>query len=445
MEYKVNLYFSCDFESENKKKSKTYIESLLCNNDKESKCMFRYSSPIFSANKFSIGKSKINFDKDSGNNTTEKDNVTNKLNVGNDNQKEKRLLYKCERRVIWDIFDSCNMLDYIDNTIRLKFTVSHYLYPYGIGLHALLNESEINSILEIIRTYFIPFSKDKANEKRENLEWIIYDKPLIVIEPYKHQSISNEMNIHSDFCPLSYPEMKVAATNDVVAFLRPRDENSCELDSVLAIFIVLRNLSYNARLKSKQLAPQYKMNRTKKKETVNQIHMSCAVFDEIDNPNIFYTEKEQILYRELRNKLGVQELKNQICAARESVDFWFDQTVGNKADKINDTLFITGYIGLLLSFLAFAPIELRNLVPITKTLEQKEKIVSCLALIVIVVLLIILSRKMYLLMESLVEKYVVVKRKWINCLLNVLSFLLPIALMVYIIFAFFVNGYITFK
>jgi len=414
MNYKVNLVFPCDFENENKKKSKVYTKCFLKTKDD-----FRYSSPIFSINK--------NMNSISVKTNKKKCVLKNKISSKKD-----------EKDVVNEIFDSCKMQNGIGK-IALKFKVKHLFFPYGIGLGAELKDSEINTILEVIHRHFKPFSKDSVKDKRENLEWIIYDKPLIIIEPCQEINISKiKINICLDVHELSCNQMKISASNDIIVLQNSWKIDRHELDSVLAVFIALKNLSSNVRLKSKQLAPAFNLSSTQKNDTVKEIHNACAVFDEIDNKNIFYTEKEQELFEVLRTLLCVDEQKRQIRSARDNGDYLLNEFIDKKTDRINDTLFITGYIGLILSFFAFTPIELHNILWIAKPLEPREKIFFCVTLMLMLILSIMILRNLYLGAGSLIERYAEPKMIWLKKLCVVLF----ASAIIYLLFILFVNGYL---
>lgn len=425
MDYKVNLVFPCDFEEKNKKHSKRFTKKYCRDEIKE----YRYLSPIFSVNQ-GLDKS----------------------------EKEKKEQIKDESTVVSEIFTSCNILvnkKDKDNSVNdedeervvgifQKFTVSNMFFPYGICLCAVLNIDEINEVITIIQTNFKPTYRRNAKEKRDdplndNPEWIIVERPFVIVEPCQEIDISS-MGIKSKIkvLDLSYSKIKLSVSNDIIIVQSLQKATKYELESVLAVLLALKKLSSNVRLTSKHIAPQFGLSNKEKQELVTDIHLDCAVFDEIDNKNIFFTDLEQELFEKLRKPLCVDAQKRQIRSARENVDFIHNESVGNKTEKINDTLFITGYIGLILSFLAFTPIELRDIMWIAQPLGPQEKIYSCVTLILMIVLSIMLLRKIYSFVDFLIEKYTKPKMVWLKVLATILS----AGLIIYLFFASFINGYL---
>lgn len=422
MDYKVNLVFPCDFEDEKEDEeyNKSYVKDLFKEKYLKDKFTFRYSSPIFSVNSF----------------LCEEGVEEKKSEDGKELPKNNKMQSDKLEKVVWQILKSCKIAERFGE-ICSKFELSHLFHPYGIGLRAILTENEVNTVLDAIRNDFIPFTKNKDKKKdREDLDWIIYDKPLVVVEPCE-ETDQIGINTHLKFFDLKYPEMRISASNYIVVICNSNNANNHELDSVLGVFIALKKLSSSVRLNLKEIAPSSRVSMIVKKTAVKKMHIECALFDEIDNKNIFYSEKEQALFNALRFKLCVGEQRKQISSARDTVDFFMSEEVGDKTDRINDTLFITGYVGLILSFLAFAPIELRDILWIVHSLQPIEKIFFSFIMVLAIVCFIIFLRNVYYSIEKTIQKKETFSVRWFKYCWIAVSIVI-----IGIIVGLFVGGYV---
>lgn len=416
--FKVTVVFPCDFEDdeskENKKYDKSYLYELL-----DAKA-YRYSSPIFSIN--------------------------HNIPKGAESSKSKR-------DVANEILSSCHLIKYKSIPFKDKFEVSNVLYPYGVCINAELNKDELENFVVCIEKRFTQFNKKKADEKRaDDVVWIIYEKPIIIIE------LENESDIFEFPKGLMLeelqnikcvPKIKASVSNEIVAIKIANNETLLwdSLYSVLAVLISLKNLSSNARTKSKILADDYGANENEKRNIVTEIYENCAVFEEIANKNIFYSKIEQALFEFLVTPMCIVEQEKQIHSARENADYLLDKSINKKAAKINTTAFITGYIGLILSFFALVPIQLRNIITTSQPLCTWQKVTLCVALIGIVVVICYALVSLYNKWESTKSYFKSLYtslKKLVNKLSNKTSFILSALIILALVSAIIILGIFVF-
>lgn len=409
---KLTVIFPCDFEiCKNNEYSKNYVSKICVANE------YRYSSPIFSIN--------TNIPNDC---TTNK----NKLAVAND------ILYSC------NLLTDCNR----NISFKNKFELRNIFYPYGVSVYGEFSAEDLKNFLFCLEKQFTPFKREKANGKREETtKWIIYDKPIIIIE---FKDYSDIVEISKEFLLEDVKNLntiKTMASNNIIAIKNEKSESILESSwqSVLAVFIAHKKLSFDVRMKSKRLGNFYEASNREKKEIVLEIHQDYAIFEEITCKDIFYEKFEQVLFESLQNYLCTAEQQKQIQAARDNADYLLNESINKKADKINLTVFITGYTGLILSFFAFVPIQLKNIVWVNQTLYFYDKIILCFALVFCVILLCRVIVFLYYNWENskknLLEFYELLKS---NAISNRLSsaitifiiLLLIISIIVFVIFIF---------
>ena len=316
MDYKVNLFFPCDFEDKDEERSKLYVSEFCKGRN------LRYSSPIFSINDEPL--KCIN------------DHISLELK-------------QQSKDTANDILKSCRLIDEKrhDLTLNDKFLVNEVFYPYGVSVRGELSGSEVVTLIERIENVFTPFRQPKQNQNiTKKPIWIIYERPILVLELNSKTDLST-LPKKLSFKKLSQfnnvPNIEYAASNDtiVVNNINEEAEFTQSLYSVLAVLIALKKLSSSVRIKSKQASDDSERNDIQKRVLAMEIHQACAVFDEINNKNIFYKRQEQEMFEILSSFLCVHEQHNQIKSSRENVDYLLDVFIDKKTKYIEESGFFT--------------------------------------------------------------------------------------------------------
>ena len=416
-EFRVSLVFPCDFEDKEGKRNKRYV-SRFC---KERK--FHYSSPIIS-----INDGKFEYLDDA---------------MSSDEEKQ-------AKKTANVILRSCKLLDEENQEgeeLKNKFIVNNFFYPYGVCVCGTLNKSDIEVLAMLIEEKFTPFKQESVKEKKP--DWIIYERPITIIEV---DTISDVSSFPNELAGINLEERedisnaRFAVSNDfiIINILKNDDRFTHSLYSVLAILIALKRLSSNVRMKSKQLASGFHLNDNRRTEVVKQIHQNCAVFEEISNKNIFYKKIEQVLFERLSEQLYVKEQQKQIQSARDNVDYMWDTLINEKANRVNTTVFITGYIGLILSFFAFIPIRFQNIIMTSQPLCSWQKITLCVALVGIVIFictgLMFLYNRWECTKSDFKSFYILLKRRNVKKLLNKIPFILSALIILALVLAIIMFG-----
>lgn len=96
---------------------------------------------------------------------------------------------------------------------------------------------------------------------------------------------------------------------------------------------------------------------------LQKIHDNCAMFSNLYyHPNPCRSDSELELFTDLKSKLKLEQVNNQIINAKELLDYRNELTVSAKSASIDNTVFITGYIGVLFALLGFCNIYGTNIV-----------------------------------------------------------------------------------
>lgn len=274
------------------------------------------------------------------------------------------------KKIVDSIFSSCRLTS--DIFSKEKFAITDILYPYGIGVSAQFTDiNDVNTIISRIEDEFQGLRLND-NDKNKRPEWLIYSKPIILVECDESSGLPVlESEVEIDNLSLSN-QLKIE--NETIFCLSGALVES--INTVIALLTAIKHTSSYVMFWSKGI--NYRKDRD---EIIKNIHIYCAVFEEMRHNTILRRKNEKIIYDILYSAFDVKKIKKQINAAREYADYLINDVTTIETQKINRTVFITGYIGLTLSFFAFVPIQLRNIFWVEHPIGSFEKIVSSFALI----------------------------------------------------------------
>lgn len=353
---KVTLIFPCDFEIDNRERQKLqclgYIDKGYWEKDKNicetnlsdiAAPFYSYISPLIEINNHNVLK-------------------TCNINVNH-------------KSIINEIFDSCLSKSF--KTVYDDFIIDKILYPYGISITSERFDSDrILTLISDIENSFKGFVIDGKEDDKNKPNWIIYDKPIILVECDKNFDISKFEKDTFIATDDTSNKIQIETVNDAVFY--QKDDLTEFITSVIPIIIALKQTSSYVRVWSKAINyRQYKLD-----SIIMGIHTNSAVFEEIRHSTIFRRKIEKQIFQLLYKPFGIDDMSEQTKAAKEYVDFRVSNMIheetnrikyksqmineethrlSEKADKINTVVFIIGYISLVLSFLSFVPIELKNI------------------------------------------------------------------------------------
>lgn len=274
------------------------------------------------------------------------------------------------KKIVDSIFSSCWLTS--DIFSKENFTITDILYPYGIGVSAQFTAiNDVNTIISRIEDEFQGLRLND-NDKNKRPDWLIYSKPIILVEcdeSFGLPVLEWEFKIEDLFLS---NQLKIG--NEAIFCLSGALVES--INTVIALLTAIKHTSSYVMFWSKGI--NYRKDR---EEIIKNIHIYCAVFEEMRHNTILRRKNEKIIYDILYSAFDVEKIEKQINAAREYADYLINDVTNIETQKIDRTVFITGYIGLILSFFAFVPIQLRNIFWVKHPIGSLEKIVSSFALV----------------------------------------------------------------
>lgn len=146
------------------------------------------------------------------------------------------------------------------------------------------------------------------------------------------------------------------------------------INDVLNVYMAINQLWSRVRIEGKKLGSDSEWGEKEKREKLIQIHEMCAIFSEITSATIFFNYLQRKIFDFLYPCFRVKEKSEQIIGAKEHADYLVAENVNQKASSINTITFVTGYIGILLAFFAFFPLEVQNIVWINQSINWACKV-----------------------------------------------------------------------
>lgn len=167
------------------------------------------------------------------------------------------------------------------------------------------------------------------------------------------------IDVSSEKCQIDNP----------IVILKDYDENaeSCAskkdaIDLSIKLMSALLNLSYSIRKKLGTALQSISSNRhLDLSDELAEIRKRCSIAKELCSCSVLKTNVEKRIYSEISEKFNVRDIIFQIDNAIETIEHYNEVEIDRKAEKMNTTLFITGYLGLILAVFAFLPLNFGDL------------------------------------------------------------------------------------
>lgn len=272
------------------------------------------------------------------------------------------------------ILESCNL----SSLGRYHFIIDNVVAPYGVVLSTTTDSYK--EMMTIVRTVNSNFRPEPFFSDKNRPYWIIYDSPIVLVECAFSDRVS-----HITFCKklqnnhLYDSKMKFGhsyiCVKDNVVFVDTYKScvNSAVID-VLNVYMAINQLWSRVRIEGKKLGSNSEWEEKEKREKLIQIHEMCAIFSETTSATIFFNCAQRKIFDFLYPCFRVKEKSEQITGAKEHADYLVAENVNQKASSINVITFVTGYIGILLAFFAFFPLEVQNIVWINQSIHWGFKV-----------------------------------------------------------------------
>lgn len=331
--YNIKLFIPCEIEERRKKQQPEYVKI-----DKVKGNNILLNSPIIQINKLSS-----------------MDLLPNYRNV-------ERILESCQ----------------LSSLGRYHFIIDSVVAPYGVVLSTTTGSyKEMMTIVTAVNSNFCP--EPYFSDKRRPY-WIIYDNPIVLVEHAFSDKVSHItfckklQNDHMYDSKMKFGKSHVYVKENVVFIDTYKSIVNTAIIDVLNVYMAINQLWSRIRIEGKKVGSNSEWKEKEKREKLIQIHEMCAVFSEITSSTIFFNCVQRKIYDFLYSHFRIKGKVEQIAAAKEHADYLVAENVNKKASSINTIAFVTGYIGILLAFFAFFPLDLQNIVWVDQSVHWGWKI-----------------------------------------------------------------------
>lgn len=160
--------------------------------------------------------------------------------------------------------------------------------------------------------------------------------------------------------------------NPVVIFNVNETESDSTVDAIdlsLKIISAINGLCYKARVKLKKaLGNDLPTCRINYSDELLEVQQLCSVVKEICSNTVVKSNIEKRVFDEMMEAFKIKEALSQIDNSLKTIEYVNNKEINKKAEKINKkaerintTVFITGYLSLILAVFAFMPLNFGDL------------------------------------------------------------------------------------
>lgn len=286
-----------------------------------------------------------------------------------------------------EVFQSCGFdTDDIKRLVSAsQFSIEKMFYPYGliVGFNEQFND--LGAISDWLKKFDCHFKLHNVSNFEDNrAEWIIYDYPIIVIEYYGAGDAQFESFFIDNLgCPMT-PNMlfdKKIFVCDPIICVQIQDEKDMvlydNLYQIVEVIAAIKHLNSDMRMSLGKIAkseekPKKRRTKNEKGERANKkkateqdpllsIQKKCAVVNELNCKNIFHNSQQRRLYQFLHDAFDVDGILKQVESAKIFINYMGETHLREETSAIDRTLFVTGYLGLILSVFALFSIKMNKI------------------------------------------------------------------------------------
>lgn len=300
------------------------------------------------------------------------------------------------------------------------FKITEVFYPYGIVLEGSLEFGDIDLIYDWTREFYDSFSlRNVFSSEKSKPEWCMTSTPIFVFEtddkptpePKKahvHPIIDNNGYLLKEGnSSIIIEDPIVIIPNKDSVSESVRDDLITALKTVCAMNSISRgirmelkqlggsgnpekmdSISLYQRLKSSLCRSQKEKKNNKnddsdKYKKLLDLQKKCAIINELASSTIYGSYQKKRIYDIVKECFHVEDMLLQTDRARTYIENMVEYEENILSKQINETLFITGYVGLVLSVFGFFPFTIRNLIVLEQPITycQRWIAVACIMII----------------------------------------------------------------
>ncbi len=346
------------------------------------------------------------------------------------------------------------------------FEIKEVFYPYGIVIEGHQEYEGIAPILQWIEEFHKYFSlRTVFSEKAEKPKWSITSAPIFVFEtdvtselipkPERiHPILDNNGFYSNDDAsgiiienPVVIIPDRASVSDSAYADLITSLKMVCAIESIgRGVRIELKQLGEHTnseqkrsrslcqKLKTVLCQPQKEKQDEKddsddKYKKLLGLQKKCAIVNELASSAVFGSCQQKRIYDVVKEQFHMEDILVQMDRARTYVENWVEfeenilsKRIADETNRMDKTLFVTGYLGVILSIFGFFPITIRSLIVLEEPITYWQRWIAIVCIIIASVgfcILLVRWFNRYRLCKERTRKIL----KWVLALLSVILIL----------------------
>ncbi len=254
--------------------------------------------------------------------------------------------------------------DPLNKLFETKKKIEWY-YPYGLVINLYYDEiNELREFMISIRTFVssVQLRNVEYDKKTLNKRFSVDSYPTYLIickDKDIYNSVCNELSMN----PVDDKLYQIG--NPFVVFNLASEQHDDMIAAIglsMKIISTINGLCFKIRIKLAKALKSDTLNlHIDHSDELFEIRKLCSVAKELYSNNVVKTNIEKQIYSEMLEAFNVQDTLFQIDNAIETIEHNDESEIMHKTEKMDTTLFITGYLGLILTVFAFLPLNFGDL------------------------------------------------------------------------------------
>lgn len=305
------------------------------------------------------------------------------------------------------------------------FKIKEVFYPYGIVLEGRKEYDGIDPIFRWVEEFHKYFSlRTVFSAKTEKPKWFITSAPIFMFEtndmsdpipkPERIHPILDNNGFYSNDAsgiiiedPVVIIPDRASVSDSVYADLTTGLKMVCAIESVgRSVRIELKRLGkhVNSEEKSsislhhrrKTVLCQFQKEKQDEKDNSDDkykkllgLQKKCAIVNELASSTIFGSCQQKRIYDAIKERFHMDDILAQMDHARTYIENWVEfeenilsKRIADETNRMDKTLFVTGYLGVILSIFGFFPIAIRSLVALEQPIAYWQRWVAMACIII---------------------------------------------------------------
>lgn len=271
-----------------------------------------------------------------------------------------------------------------------RFEITKVFYPYGIVLEGSLEFGNIDSIYQWTQDFHKDFSlRNVFSSEKGKPKWSMTGAPIFVFE--------------TDGTPTPKPtKAGVLPIIDNDGYLQKGGDSSIIIEDPIVIIPNKGSVSESVRndlitaLKTvcamnsigRGIQVELKENKNKKNDGRDKykrlldLQKKCAIVNELASSSVYGSYQQKRIYDIVKDCFHVEDMLLQTDRARTYIENMVEYEENVLSKQINETLFITGYMGLVISVFGFFPLTIRKLIVLDQPITYCQRWIAVACIII---------------------------------------------------------------